>query len=194
MPSLNQSVEPGQSEYGNLTPMPLPLWLLVLLCLLASCESDTSRSPPLRSTESAPESAPLVPPTETPPSVPDPAVEVRNGPNPGSLELRVTGMVELDPELIVERQLSDGSFQPVQNLDLASMKLVTSCDQRISMCVRVDERGLWPVAWSGMSCSSQCNRSCDKNVRLYGRYRFVVRSCDRETRFEGPVFELPKTP
>jgi hypothetical protein len=174
--------------------MPLPLWLLVSLCLLASCESDTSRSPPLRSTASAPENAPLVPPTETLLSVPDPAVEVRNGPNPGSLELRVTGMVELDPELIVERQLSDGSFQPVQNLDLGSMKLVTSCDQRISMCMRVDERGLRPVAWSGMSCSSQCNRSCDKNVRLYGRYRFVVRSCDRKTRFEGPVFELPKTP
>jgi hypothetical protein len=62
------------------------------------------------------------------------------------------------------------------------------------MCVRVDDRGLRPVAWSGMSCSSQCNHSCDKNVRLHGHYRFVVRSCDGKTRFEGPVFELPKTP
>ena len=100
--------------------------------------------------------------------------------------------VELDPELIVEQQLSDGSFQPLQNLDLGSMKLVTSCDQQIKACVRVDERGFRPVPWSGMSCSSQCNHSCDKNVRLYGRYRFVVRPCDGKTRFEGPVFELPR--
>jgi hypothetical protein len=174
--------------------LPLLLWLLVGSFLLASCESETSASPPLRSTEAAPQSAPLVPTTEPLPSVSAPAVEVRNGSNPGSLELRVNGMVELDPELIVERQLSDGSFQPVQNLDLGSMKLVTSCDQRVGMCVRVDDRGLRPVAWSGMSCSSQCNHSCDKNVRLHGRYRFVVRSCDGKARFEGPVFELPKTP
>jgi hypothetical protein len=174
--------------------MPLLLWLLVCSFLLASCESETSPPPPLRSTESTPQTAPLVPTTEPLPAVSAAAVEVRNGPNPGSLELRVNGMVELDPELIVERQLSDGSFQPLQNLDLGSMKLVTSCDQHISMCVRVDERGLRPVAWSGMSCSSQCNHSCDKNVRLYGRYRFVVRSCDGKTRFEGPVFGLPKTP
>jgi hypothetical protein len=101
---------------------------------------------------------------------------------------------ELATELIVERQLGDGSFEPVQNLDLSSMKLVTSCDQRINTCVRVDESGLRPLPWSGMSCSSQCNRSCDKNVRLHGRFRFVVTSCDGKTRFEGPVFELPKTP
>jgi hypothetical protein len=174
--------------------MPLLLWLLVCSFLLAAWESATSASPPLRSTESAPQSAPLVPTTEPPLPVSAPAVEIRNGPSPGSLELRVNGMAELDPELIVERQLGDGSFQPLQNLDLGSMKLVTSCDQRISMCVRVDERGLRPVAWSGMSCSSQCNRSCDKNVRLDGRFRFVVKSCDGKTRFDGPVFELLKTP
>jgi hypothetical protein len=175
--------------------MPLLLWLLVCTFLLASSSSETRASPPLRSAQATPQSAPLlVPATEPLPSASTPAVEVRNGPKPGSLELRVKGVVELDPELIVERQLGDGSFQPLQNLDLGSMKLVASCDQRIGRCVRVDDRGLRPVAWSGMSCSSQCNHSCDKNVRLSGRYRFVVRSCDGQTRFEGPVFELPKTP
>jgi hypothetical protein len=175
--------------------MPFLRWLLAGLFLLESCQSETSPPPSLRSTEPVPQSqsAPSVHMTEPPLSAIAPAVEVRNGANPGSLELRVHGMVELNADLIVERQLGDGSFQPIQNLDLRSMKLVTSCDQPSSTCVRVDERGLRPVAWSGMSCSSQCNHTCDKNVRLYGRYRFVVRSCDGTTRFEGPVFELPQT-
>jgi hypothetical protein len=177
------------------TVMPSLLWLLAGLFLLESCQSETSPSPSLRATESMPQGqrAPSAHMAEPPPSVIARAVEVRNGPNPGSLELRVHGIVELNADLIVERQLSDGSFQPIQNLDLRSMKLVTSCDQPLGTCVRVDERGLRPVAWSGMSCSSQCNHICDKNVLLYGRYRFVVRSCDGTTRFEGPVFELPQT-
>jgi hypothetical protein len=148
----------------------------------------------VRAAGAAPSSAPSAPTAEPRPSASAPAVEIRNEAKPGSLELRANGAVELDAELIVERQLGDGSFQPVKNLDLGSLKLVTSCVQRIDGCVRVDERGLRPLAWSGMSCSSQCNRTCDKNVRLYGRYRFVVRSCDGKTRFEGPVFELTKMP
>jgi hypothetical protein len=166
--------------------------LLVCAFLLESCGSAPSGSSPSSDADSAPLSGLPTRPHELLPSASAPAVEIRNGPNPGSLELAVHGSVELDPELIVERQLSDGSFQPLQNLDLGSMKLVASCDQRINTCVRVDERGFRPVAWSGMSCSSQCNQSCDKNERLYGRYRFVVRSCDRMLRFNGPVFELPK--
>jgi hypothetical protein len=174
--------------------MPSLPWLLVCALLLTSCESATSASPGLRSAESKPQSAPLAPAAEPLGPVSAPAVQVRNGPSPGSLELRANGTAELAPELIVERQLGDGSFEPVQNLDLGSMKLVTACDQRANSCVRVDERRLRPVPWSGMSCSSQCNHSCDKNVRLHGRFRFVVTSCDGKTRFEGPVFELPKTP
>jgi hypothetical protein len=164
--------------------------LVVCACLLESCGSAPSPSPPLRS-DSAPETAPSTHPTQFP-SASAPAVEIRNGPNPGSLELVAHGTVELDAELIVEQQLGDGSFQPVRNLDLGEMKLVASCDQPIKACVSVDERGLRPVAWSGMSCSSQCNHSCDKNVRLYGRHRFVVKSCDGKARFEGPVFEMLK--
>jgi len=186
--------EAGRSKNGALTLMPSLRWLLVCSSLLAACEGGTSLSSPARSAEAAPSSVPSVPTTEPRPTASAPAVEIRNGPNPGSFELRANGVIELDPELIVERQLGDGSFQPVQNLDLGSMKLVTSCTQRVDKCVRVDERGLRPLAWSGMSCSSQCNHTCDKNVRLYGWYRFVVRSCDGKTRFEGPVFELAKTP
>ncbi|WP_316202574.1 MULTISPECIES: hypothetical protein [unclassified Bradyrhizobium] len=122
------------------------------------------------------------------------AVEIRNGPTPGALELRAHGTVELAPELIVEQQRDDGSFKRVSYLDHDGIKLVASCDQRPSTCVKVDERGLRPEPWSGMSCSSQCNRKCDRNVPLHGRFRFVVMSCDGATRFEGPVFELPEVP
>jgi hypothetical protein len=119
------------------------------------------------------------------------AVEIRNGPTPGALELRAHGTVELAPELIVEEQRDDGSFERVQYLDGDAIRLVASCDQRPGTCVKIDERGLRPVPWSGMSCSSQCNGNCDRNYPLFGRFRFVVVSCDGATRFEGPVFELP---
>jgi hypothetical protein len=167
-------------------------WLTLVAFLLTSWESATSASSVAATTQ--PQSAPLARTGESLAPVSAPAVQIRNGPSPGSLEIRVNETAELAPELIVERQLGDGSFEPLHNLDLGSMKLVTRCDQPINTCVRVDERGLRPVPWSGMSCSSQCNRSCDKNVRLHGRFRFVATSCDGKTRFEGPVFELPKTP
>ncbi|XUM23061.1 hypothetical protein ACRAVF_06470 [Bradyrhizobium oligotrophicum S58] len=122
------------------------------------------------------------------------ALEIHNGPTPGHLELRAHGSVELAPELIVEQQRDDGSFKRVSHLDRDTIKLVASCDQRPGTCVTIDDHGLRPVPWSGMSCSSQCNGKCDRNFPLHGRFRFVVMSCDGATRFEGPVFELPEVP
>jgi hypothetical protein len=119
------------------------------------------------------------------------AVEIRNGPTFGALELRAHGTVELASELIVERQRDDGTFERVPYLDRDAIRLVASCDQRPGTCVTIDERGLRPVSWSGMSCSSQCNGSCDRNVPLFGRFRFVVTSCDGRTRYEGKIFERP---
>ncbi|UFZ03236.1 hypothetical protein LQG66_28955 [Bradyrhizobium ontarionense] len=120
------------------------------------------------------------------------AVEIRNGPTPSELELRAHGTVELASELIVEEQRADGTFARAQDLDRDSLRLVASCDRRPGTCVTIDERGLRPVPWSGMSCSSQCGRDCDRNFPMYGRFRFVVMSCDGGTRFEGPVFERPR--
>ena len=216
--------------------MPSLRWLLVCVFLF-SCSSE----------ESGYSNAPLASTAQLPVPTFGPVVEVRNGPTPGSVELRANGTIDLASELIVERQLDDGSFEPLRNLDGDSMKLVTSCDhvfacgwslndgsvvllQRlegdsmkqlvaklddgsvvplesldqdsmkhvtscgVSACVRIDERGLRPVPWTGMSCSSQCNHACDKN-RWFGggRFRFVVTSCDGKSRFEGPIFELPDT-
>ncbi|WP_316205807.1 hypothetical protein [Bradyrhizobium sp. SZCCHNS1012] len=119
----------------------------------------------------------------------DAAVEIHNGPRFGELELRAHGTVELASELIVEQQRDDGTFERAGDLDRDSLKLVASCDRPPGTCVRIDERGLRPKPWSGMSCSSQCNRGCDRNFPMYGRFRFVVMSCDGRTRFEGAVFE-----
>ncbi|XUM23060.1 hypothetical protein ACRAVF_06465 [Bradyrhizobium oligotrophicum S58] len=119
------------------------------------------------------------------------AVEIRNRPTPGELELRAHGTVELATELIVEEQRNDGSFERETDLDRDALKLVSSCDQRPGTCVTIDERGLRPVPWNGMSCSAQCGRECDRNFPLRGRFRFVAISCDGATRFEGPVFEMP---
>jgi hypothetical protein len=175
------------------TDTTFPPWLIFCGCLLVSCQPVSSSSSLAVAKQSSPVAARSTNRTEPLPQASSPAVEIRNGPIAGSIELATRATVELAPELIVEKQLADGSFQPLRNLDLGTMKLVTSCDQKISGCVKVGERGFRPVPWSGMSCSSQCNHSCDKNVRLYGRFRFVVRSCDGKTRFEGPVFELLKT-
>ena len=143
--------------------------ILFTICffLLASCGSSQSPMPSQRTTHSA------LPGAQThseesrlgavaPKAA---AIEIRNQLVSGAVEFVAPGApVDLAPELTVERQLADGSFEPVQNLDLGSMKLVTSCAQSAVACVRVDERGLRPVPWSGMSCSSQCNRSCDKKA------------------------------
>ncbi|GLH82480.1 hypothetical protein SSBR45G_73890 [Bradyrhizobium sp. SSBR45G] len=118
-------------------------------------------------------------------------VEIINGPTPGELALRAHGTVELAPELIVEEQRDDGSFGRVLDLDGGTMKLVASCDQRAGSCVTIDERGLRPEPWSGMSCSAQCNGNCDRNYPLSGRFRFVVMSCDGRTRFEGRSSNCP---
>jgi hypothetical protein len=121
-------------------------------------------------------------------------IEIFNGPTPGELELRTHGTAELAPELLVEQQRDDGSFRRVPYLDRDMIRLVASCDQRPGTCVTIDERGLRPLPWSGMSCSSQRNRNCDKNVPMHGRLRFVVMLCDGTTRFEGRMFELPERP
>jgi hypothetical protein len=136
----------------------------------------------------APRPAPA-PERAAPPPV---VVVVRNGASPGSLEIEARAAVELDARLIVERQTKDGGWEPLANLDLDSLKLVEACTDKPGACVTLAAgRTLRPVPWSGMSCSSQCNGTCDKNVQREGRHRFVVQTCDGKARFEGPPFELP---
>ena len=118
-------------------------------------------------------------------------VQVHNGSSPGSLVVRATRPTALAPDLIVERQLPDKGFAVVRNLDLDSLHLLRSCGQSVRTCIEIGTNGLSPVPWTGMSCSSQCQRTCDKNERLHGHFRFVVLSCDRKTRYAGSTFFLP---
>ena len=129
------------------------------------------------------------------PDAPSPAatdVQILNGEVPGSLEVKASHPTKLAPELGVERQQKDGTFVPVINLDLSTMLLVTRCRQQLGKFVIVDEKGMKPVPWSGMSCSSQCNGTCDKNVPLEGHFHFVVHSYKDKTKFVGPIFELKR--
>jgi len=164
--------------------------LLVFAFLFASSGIASSASAVLRSTDPESPNVPLISTAQLSVPASGPAVEVRNGPSPGSVEIRATEAVDLAPELMVEQQRNDGTFELLIGLDVDSMKLVTSCDQHVGRCVRVDERGLRPVPWTGMSCSSQCNHICRSNVPRSGRFRFVVTTCDGRQRFVGPVFEL----
>jgi hypothetical protein len=119
-------------------------------------------------------------------------VIVRNASQSGAVEIVAQAPVQLDANLIVERQTKDGGWEPLIHLDLDSMKLVETCGEKVGACVSLDAgRTLRPVPWSGMSCSSQCNDSCNKNVPRTGIHRFVVKTCDGAERFEGPPFDMP---
>ena len=168
---------------------PMLRWLLACAFLLLVCALlfavfwDLAPNAPLTSTAQLPE------------PVSDHVVEVLNGSSPGSVEIRALGTVDLNSELFVERQLDDGSFEPLRG-PTNTMRLITFCGQPVGSCVRIDERGLRPVPWSGFSCIWQCPpEACGKNSWWGGgRFRFVVKSCDGKSRFEGQVFKLPNRP
>ncbi|MCL2591518.1 MAG: hypothetical protein FWD67_11780, partial [Betaproteobacteria bacterium] len=139
-------------------PIVLLRWLLVCafsFALAVSCSAEPE--PPDASSALT---------AQSPAPVPSPTVKVLNGSVPGSLEIVADGVIDLASDLIVERLNDDGSFVPLQNLDGDSMKLVTSCEycvrtdergqwfgqcQQVGKCVRIDERGLRPVPWRGMT-------------------------------------------
>lgn len=156
--------------------------VLAFAVLLAGAGCD----PPAAKPTAAPAS-----PGSAAPAPSAPRVEVKNGAKPGSVEVIVHEAISLDAKLLVERVTDTGGFEPVPSLDLDAMKLVESCGEKIGTCVALEPgRTVRPVPWSGMSCSSQCNGNCDKNVPREGRHRFVVVSCDGTQRFAGPVFEM----
>jgi len=119
-----------------------------------------------------------------------PRVVLHNTTPAGAFEVVVQAAVSLRSRLIVERQNADGGWTPVV-LDLDSMRLVETCAQKVDACIPLEAgRTLRPVPWSGMSCSSQCNGTCDKNFPMSGTFRFVVKTCDGKERFEGAPFVL----
>ena len=130
------------------------------------------------------------------------SVSITNG-QPGSFTLEAKSAVKLRTLAAIEA-LHDGTWSDVsKHFDLgAGYRLVAQCDTRrpakpsATACVDLAAGAkLAPVPWSGMSCSSQCNGECDKNVPLpAGDYRLVVTTCDGATTFTGPAFHFDGRP
>ncbi len=63
-------------------------------------------------------------------------------------------------------------------------------------CIDVGAGAKFTAApWNGWACGGQCPDPCRMNDYMGpGTFRFVVESCDRKERFEGPPFQLPSEP
>jgi hypothetical protein len=140
------------------------------------------------------------PPTPTPklavdaaapsPTLPPPpgAVEVRLLGKPGAFQVAVIGDgVDLSRDVIVEREADGG--HPALTIQL----IETCAGADAGACVSIPARTTFtPVAWTGMSCDSQCPRPCRANAYLGpGTFRFVVKGCDGRRRWESSWFQLP---
>ncbi len=172
----------------------------LLLGLLTAC---TSASVPREETPESPEPAAAAPPPSSPPSpaphapsvataAPAP-VEITNV-LPGRFAITSKDGIGLDPRAIIEKQGKDGQWSALTGLELGrGFALRLGCDREPEPCVQLGAgRELSPVPLTGMSCSSQCNQSCDKNAWLgAGSYRLTVRTCDGKPAASGPAFALP---
>jgi hypothetical protein len=125
---------------------------------------------------------------------PSPAVQIKNG-KPGEFTLTASSTVELQTVASIE-MLRDGKWIDIsKGFDVGDgYRLIAGCGGKPDKCMTLAKGGsLSPVPWSGYSCSSQCNKTCDKNVQYgEGDYRLVVTSCDGKQTFTGPAFHMPK--
>lgn len=117
---------------------------------------------------------------------------------PGRFEIETGTPTRLATVATIEKQLASGSWSAFSNLDLGmGYRLVEACGEAAPSCVDLAPgRPLHPVPFSGLSCSSQCNPSCDKNVWIGpGWFRLVVDGCEpgaaASNRAVGMPFELP---
>ena len=94
--------------------------------------------------------------------------------------------VELSREVIVERNGDGGTALTLQLIEMCGAP-------DAGACVSIPARATFtPVAWTGMSCDSQCPRPCRANYHLGpGTFRFVVRTCDGRRHWESAWFSLP---
>jgi hypothetical protein len=126
------------------------------------------------------------------PADPAPAVTIANG-KPGAFTVHAPAATKLRTLAAIEGR-RDGAWIDVSaGFDSGDgYRLIARCDARPGACVTLAAGAtLAPVPWSGMSCSSQCNHTCDKNAPLAaGEYRLVLTSCDGKRTFVGPVFQM----
>lgn len=167
------------------------------LGLLSAC---TSTTPPREDAATAQPEAPASTEPEAPaPSKhadakPAPPAVVITNVLPGRFALSSAHGIGLDTDATIERRGDDGQWSAMPGLDLgAGFRLRDTCEREPEACVQLDPaKALVPVPWSGMSCSSQCNQSCNKNVFVGpGTFRLTVRTCDGGAVASGPTFTLP---
>jgi len=117
------------------------------------------------------------------------AVLVQNLAKSGAFEVTNEGLsISLSSQVIVQRW-EGGNWQDVAS----DLVLAETCKWNPKPeCTTLATGGkIQPVPWNGMSCSGQCFLGCRGNVFLGpGKFRFVVTTCDRKTRFYGPGFSL----
>jgi hypothetical protein len=90
--------------------------------------------------------------------------------------------------------LRDGKWQSMPVDAGRGYRLLSGCGDIKDTCITVATK-IEPVPWTGMSCSSQCNKTCDKNAPLAaGDYRLVVKTCDDGKPIAGPSFHFDGKP
>lgn len=112
---------------------------------------------------------------------------------PGVFRIDVDAPIGLRSTARLERRADGGTWSPIANLDGGTgFRLTAACDRPMPACLEVSPgTPLLPVPFSGMTCSSQCNAACDKNVGVGpGTFRLVVDTCDGRVA-TGEPFELP---
>lgn len=173
---------------------------IVLGATVLACR--TPRLPPgsePRSRADVDAAPPAMPtPSSTPAKASPPVVTITNL-GPGRFRLR-SGRDPVPLNVLATIEIEkDGSFQPVENLELgAGYRLLARCPDEgapSAECVTVTADGFEPIPWSGFACSAQCNVRCRANPYWAGKFRLVVTPCgDGQARVVGPVFELPSEP
>ncbi|HWB76393.1 MAG TPA: hypothetical protein VG755_15590 [Nannocystaceae bacterium] len=165
------------------------------LGLSSACTSTTPPREDAATTQpEAPTPAPREPPAKHADAKPAPPAVVITNVLPGRFALSSAHGIGLDTDATIERRGDDGQWSAMPGLDLgAGFRLRDGCTREPDACVQLDPaKSLVPVPWSGMSCSSQCNQSCNKNVFVGpGEFRLTVRTCDGGAVASGPAFTLP---
>jgi hypothetical protein len=171
-------------------------WLLLGSGITACAHEPDRRPPPAATVATTTATATAMASTRAPEVAAPVAITVHG---PGTFEIANTAghAVSLAVLAHIERKDSQsGAETEVTGLDLGrGYRLVERCDEAVggaeAKCVALAAgASLWPVPWSGLSCSAQCNGSCRSNVWYgHGTFRLAIATCDGAA-VRGPLYDL----
>jgi hypothetical protein len=117
----------------------------------------------------------------------------------GLFALRSSGATRIATRADIERKDDSGRWIPSYELDGANgYRIVDKCPESadaVPTCREINSgEVVVPVFWTGQRCSAQCAPACTAESYQAGTHRLVVHDCDNDKiRYEGPVFEMPKS-